>query len=426
MGKGKIFRRRFIIIIFIPIFILTLMFLDKWKQSIPNLVRSKTLDICSIPVTTQTITPLSDTKHLMVSAYKDQRERGYDVRIIGIFRVDSIQPLRCLFCCGRLFTSATPAKILQHPEYFGFPFVTTDVMCQIPTNCSTTHVSLIPQTSNVDESKFMWLPIRNQRTDGKEDMKLQFNFTVCISNLFEDYNNVLQFTQTLEMYRLLGVDRVKEGFVEIVPWPIHRYLKPSTGWLFSKHGGDVHYYGQMTTLNDCIYRSMARSRYVLLNDIDEIIIPYQHPDLMSMMKTLQHQHPNTAVFRIESHVFPKIYSEPSKKFDLPHWNGVPGMNILEYIYKEEPDKNIYHPGKMILQPKMVVQTSVHDVLSFSGQRYNVPPDFCHIIHVRFSKRGLPLEQLHEDKRLWDFHEQLIPNVDRVLKNVGMLRLEEHS
>ncbi len=115
--------------------------------------------------------------------------------------------------------------------------------------------------------------------------------------------------------RLLGVDRVviyntscgpdldrllqsysQEGFVEMVPWPIDQHLNPSRGWLFSANGGDLHYFGQLTTLNECIYRSMERSRYVLLNDIDEIIMPYQHNDLMSLMNMLQQQHPNVGYF----------------------------------------------------------------------------------------------------------------------------------
>lgn len=116
--------------------------------------------------------------------------------------------------------------------------------------------------------------------------------------------------------RLLGVDRVviyntscgpeldrllqsysKEGFLEVVPWPIDKHLVPSYGWLHSQSGGDVHYFGQQTTLNECIYRSMERSRYVLLNDIDEIIMPYQHMDLMSLMNTLQPQHPKVGHYR---------------------------------------------------------------------------------------------------------------------------------
>lgn len=111
--------------------------------------------------------------------------------------------------------------------------------------------------------------------------------------------------------RLLGVNRVviynnscgpdldrllhgysQEGFVEIVAWPIDEHLTPSYGWLHSQSGGDVHYFGQQTSLNDCIYRSMTRSRYVLLNDIDEIIMPYQHSGLAPLMDTIQQQHPD--------------------------------------------------------------------------------------------------------------------------------------
>lgn len=111
--------------------------------------------------------------------------------------------------------------------------------------------------------------------------------------------------------RLLGVNRVviyntscgpelnqllhgynQEGFVEIVPWPINEHLTPSYGWLFSESGGDVHYFGQQTCLNECIYRSMEQSRYVLLNDIDEIIMPYQQSSLVPLVDILQKQYPN--------------------------------------------------------------------------------------------------------------------------------------
>nr|XP_029136302.1 glycosyltransferase family 92 protein F13G3.3-like [Labrus bergylta] len=284
---------------------------------------------------------------------------------------------------------------------------------------------------------------RKPEDQGNEEKKLQFNFTVCISNLFGGINNVLQFVQTLEMYRLLGVDRVviyntscgpeldlllksynRTGFLEIVPWPIDLFLSPSWGWLYSVSGGDVHYFGQLATLNECVYRSMDRSRYVLLNDIDEIIMPYQHNNLMSLMNTLQQQHPNTGVFLIENHIFPKTVFEPSKRFHLPKWDKVPGVNILEHIYREDPDRTKYHPHKLIVQPRLVEQVSVHDVLKAFGTTFKVPPDVCRIIHVRVYLRGkLDAKELNEDKRLWDFNEKLIPSVDKALERAGLLRSE---
>lgn len=62
---------------------------------------------------------------------------------------------------------------------------------------------------------------------------------------------------------------------------------------------------------------------------------------------------------------------------------------------------------------------MHEVIKNFGEQYKVPPEVSRIIHI-CSGGTIALELLHEDKRLWDFHEKLIPNVDKVLKRVGML------
>ncbi|XP_043999527.1 uncharacterized protein LOC122846561 [Gambusia affinis] len=429
-------RIKILVLLFITISIITLFVSNRSIGFKPKLVVSQ---VCEGSVSKQSITPLKNTKHFLVSAYMDQRVQGFDLRLIGMFRRDSIQELHCFFCCAGYTSEITPAKILQHSDNFGFPFVTTDVLCQIPKTCKAAHVTLLTQTRPENGTEYVWLPIGNKKTDGGEEKRM--DFTVCISTLFGGYNNVLQFAQTLEMYKLLGVNRVviyntscgpdldrllqgysQEGFVEIVSWPIDKYMNPSRGWLFSASGGDIHYFGQLTTLNECIYRSMERSRYVLLNDIDEIIMPYQHDNLTSLMDELQKQHPEVGVFLIENHFFPKHHFEPSGRFHLPRWSKVPGINILEHIYREDPDRNIYLPHKLIVQPRMVEQTSVHEVLRYFGEKYKVPLEVCRIIQVCAAvRKSLKLEELNVDYRLWDFQEKLIPNVDKVLKNLGFIQ-----
>lgn len=201
MDKAKEFKGKFFILLvvtFIIILAVTVR-IPRTNRSNPKLHRAP--DTCPFRVSEQTITPVPNTRHLMVSAYMDQRVDGFDIRIIGIFRRDSIQPLHCLFCCAGQFSKTTKANIKEHSDNFGFPFVTTDVMCQIPQNCQATHVHLLTKPDRGRVFNQTWLPIRNQKTNGNEEKKLQLNFTVCISNLFGDYNNVLQFAQTLEMYR---------------------------------------------------------------------------------------------------------------------------------------------------------------------------------------------------------------------------------
>ncbi|XP_024123881.1 beta-1,4-galactosyltransferase galt-1-like isoform X1 [Oryzias melastigma] len=431
-----LWKRDFVLLIFTVVMVILLYSMvteetTTARSPVPKL-QEKT-DIYPVTISEESITPIKNTKHLLVSAFIDRRVNGFDIRIIGIFKRDSIQPLHCSFYCGGVFNQTTPAQILPHSDNFGYPYTATDVLCPLPKNCDASHVTLLTKPSeNMSEHTF--IPVRNKNE------KTRFNFTVCVSNLFGDYNNVLQFAQTLEMYKLLGVDRVviyntscgpdlerllqrysQEGFVEMVPWPIDKFLKLTRGWRFTVNGGDLQYYGQLVTLNECMYRSMERSRYVLLNDIDEIIMPYKHDDLVSLMNTLEPQHPNVGEFLIENHIFPYKHFEPSGRFHLPQWEKVPGINILEHIYREDPDRSVYHPHKMIVRPKLIEQTSVHEVLRKFGERYKVPLDVCRIIHVRVALRGhLKLEELNEDKRLWDFQEKLIPNVDKALKRAELI------
>lgn len=131
----------------------------------------------------------------------DQRFRGFDIRIIGLFKRDSIAPLSCVFCCKGQPSARTSASILEHSDNYGFPYITTDVVCPMPEDCEARHVTLVAEQDNNEDVDHTWLPIRNIFTKDNKGKILKYNFTVCISTMFDNYNNVLQFTQSLEIYR---------------------------------------------------------------------------------------------------------------------------------------------------------------------------------------------------------------------------------
>ncbi|XP_048840845.1 beta-1,4-galactosyltransferase galt-1-like [Brienomyrus brachyistius] len=386
-------------------------------------------------LTEQNITPIKDTKHFLVSAYKDHRIDG-TIRIISIFRRDDVRRLYCIIGCVQRGNLVTAAEVDIHRDHFGFPYQTTDLLCKTDPKCDATNVTIsnTPYTSDIPDMIF--LPIRNRE---RNEHNFKHNFTVCISNLFGTYNNVLQFVQTIEVYKLLGIEKVviyntscgpdldkvlqyyrEEGTLEIHQWPIDQFLNPSKGWNFEQHKGDLHYYGQLTTLNDCIYRNMYRSKYLLLNDIDEIIVPYQHATLEHLLEDLQRQNPTVGVFLIENHIFPKTLFDDTGRFHLAQWEKVPGINIMEHIYREPDRKHVYNPTKMIINPRQVVQTSVHSVLKNYGDTLRVPPGVSRIVHVRVPLQGtLTKEQLIVDTKLWEYQKDLVPNIDSVLNKSGI-------
>ncbi|XP_059360419.1 glycosyltransferase family 92 protein F13G3.3-like [Carassius carassius] len=410
--------------------------IDTYYIQAPILIKaSPSNNTLKILETSYLITPIRDSEHFMVSAFIDHRLDTV-IRVISIINRNHLQPLYCVYCNAEQLCKTVHTEVQIHSDHFSFPYGASDVICKGKPMTDATHVLITVKKDSAD-LKMEYLPIKNKAV--QETFK--FNFTVCISNLFGDYNNVLQFAQSMEMYKLLGVQHVviyntssgpdlekllkhyeTEGILEIVPWPIDQFLNPSSGWNIKLHKGDIQYYGQLVTLNECIYRHMYQSKYVLLNDIDEIIMPYKHASLQSLMGDLQSAHPSIGVFLIENHIFPKTQFEESRKFKRAEWNNIPGVNIMEHIYREPSRKNIYNPTKMIVNPRKVQQTSVHSSLKHFGGSVLVPFHVCRIVHVRVPLQGhLTKEQLFVDKRVWDFEQELIHNVDQTLKLSGFLK-----
>ncbi|XP_066500527.1 beta-1,4-galactosyltransferase galt-1-like [Hoplias malabaricus] len=379
------------------------------------------------------IIPIKHTKHLMVSAFIDHRFIE-TIRVISIIKRDSLQPLYCI-CCSDDVCHSVKAVVQIYRDHFGFAFGASDMLCQGKDIQNATHVA-VSTTANISDVHNMdFLPIKNR----VEHETFRFNFTVCVSSLFGAYNNVLQFAQTMEMYKLLGVQHVviyntscgpdlekllqhyrREGILEVVPWPIDQFLTPSTGWDSKRHSGELQYYGQLVTLNECIYRNMYQSRYILLNDIDEIIMPKKHANLSLLMETLQPKHRNVGVFIIENQIFPKTVFEETGLFKRPKWKNIPGVNILEHIYKEPDTAKIFNPAKMIVDPRSVVQISVHNPVKVLKDIYRVPVNVSYVIHMRVPRqKGLTKKQLLVDIRVWDFEKQLVANVDQALESSGI-------
>lgn len=380
---------------------------------------------------TGTITPLGNNKTFIIAAYADERERTSNIRLIAIVHHRDVQRLYCWFCCPSLKKNhVSQAEIDMHSDRFEFPYGATDLCCVEPKGCAPGYVS-VHWSRHGNFEQMPQFEIQNRDTEG-----LQMEFTVCISTMYGEFNNVLQLVQSIEMYKILGAKKVviyknscsqlmekvldfyvTEGTVEIIPWPIHLYLRVSPYWHHKQDAKDIGYYGQITALNDCLYRNMYKSKYVLLNDIDEIILPVKYPDWRTMMQTLQQQNPQMGVFLFENHIFPRNVFMPNEPFNFSSWNAVPGTNILQHIMKEPWTDSVFNQQKMIVDPRKVIQTSVHNVLKSYGSFLYVKSDVGFSYHCRAPHlEDLPRESMIKDPTLWRYNMSLIGSVNRVLQH----------
>ncbi|XP_040186410.1 beta-1,4-galactosyltransferase galt-1-like [Rana temporaria] len=378
-----------------------------------------------LPIATDTITAL-DHRTFIISPYYEPR-LGQLVRVIAILHL-SVKELYCIFRCSPDQNVFVRAQIDFHRDNFGFPYGMASLLCAEPSGCDYTYMSFSSIIST-NTSQDLLFKVRN-----RQPQTISSNFTVCISTLYGNYNNVLQMIQSIEMYKILGASRVTiyktncsrdvdkvlrhyidEGTLEVVPWPIDRHLRTSKMWKYTPGlTAEIGYFGQITALNDCLYRNMYKSKFVLLNDHDEIILPIIDRDWSSLMESLQKQFPDTSVFRFEARVF--LTSDNSSKFDL--WPHVPGVNILRHALPNRVNQTMHNPRKMIVNPRKVFETSVHYAPKYDGTSTNVPNNMA----TTFHGKGSWGKDVAREDQIWDdilrkYNTSLVPKVDGVVQKL---------
>lgn len=414
-----------------------------WRSVVPHAVPWKNVT---------SFIAVKNTKTLLVSAYLEHREKPKQVRVIAVVLREEEVTYRCILHCQNQQYSVGHVSHLIHGDHFGFSYGTADIMCPLPADCDKpSHIAVvsdkissdsgdslrvtIPRTAQPDQHQFLEVKNKNEKN---EDFK--HNFTVCISAMF-DFTNVLQFVQSLEMFKLLGVSKVfvynsshsdemqrvldyynETAFLEVIPWPMSKFLNVSRGWLPSHDPGDIHYYGQIPALNDCLYRNMYLSKYVALHDIDEIILPQEVQSWTELLPLLEKKYPAKKCYMFENNLFPtNVFSqnflEPSSQTrpEQDLWRNVTGVDILAHLHHEPVIK--YENFKIIANPRMLKTVSVHGLLDSPNTDCAwVTETIARMYHTRAAKQlDLPREKLIYDGRLLSYSQPLIAAVNATLR-----------
>ncbi|XP_039620404.1 uncharacterized protein LOC120536097 [Polypterus senegalus] len=371
------------------------------------------------------VTPVNGTQAFVISAFYDDRQQQDIIRILGIVKRDQYEKKNTNLYCHVQCESALyvgPIEVDIHSEHFHFPYGATTLLCKNP--CGSTAMSSVTVSTST-ESRPPGVALKIQNTKESRPAELQRDFTVCISTMF-NFSNVLQLIQSLEMYRLLGAGKVviyktscsdqvqevldyytKEGFVQVFNWTINLYLNPSTGWLFPNHLGDLHYHGQIATLNDCLYRNMYSSRYLVYIDQDEVILPYKHKNWRDLMDYLT-KATGANIFWFTNTIFPA--DSYTKDPSILQWNDINGINILEHLTRETKVRHT-EAKKMIIDPRIAYKTSVHYPLENFGVRHEVNEQVALLFHC---KEYAEITEQAFDPRISHYEAPLSVNVNKVL------------
>lgn len=222
----------------------------------------------------------------------------------------------------------------------------------------------------------------------------------------------------------------KKGLVEVIPWSLAKYLKVSRGFLPKEDPGDIHYFGQMPALNDCLYRYMYQSRYISFQDPDELILPQSVDSWLKLLPLLEKRYGPNKCYMFENNVFPRErVLPPPKPQTLPQqklWQNVSGVNILDHVYKEPiMPKFKWSKFKIIVNPRAVFTITVHGVLKSQRGCAWIDRNIARMYHTRPQMQpNLRADQLIYDGRLLSYNTRLIPAVDVVLRRCHLLPEED--
>lgn len=293
--------------------------------------------------------------------------------------------------------------IIKH-FIFCFRYKTVFLYCPLPHDDVPRYVSIIPVTD----------PVRLQKLPVMHHPKLLRNFTVCLSPIYFNYSIAHELVQWFEINRLIGADLFivynyttvgrtdeilkhyeKEGWIEVVQWNPPRY-------------SDLHYYGQIAMMNDCLFRNYNISKYMVNIDVDELIIPRKGKTTwMELMTSL-----------------PKSFCEysfrstlmPSESKDV--FEGKQRARELNLYFLLRMTRREYIFGKTV-RSKYIVNTTCIDTVGIhfcwkyrngtaDTQRYHVTPRDALAYHFRNEPVARKGKEVKE-KAVYKYHTQLIEN-----------------
>jgi len=185
--------------------------------------------------------------------------------------------------------------------------------------------------------------------------------------MFGKLDNVFDLVEFIEVNRVLGAQKfqlyvqsvgprvascmrvyARRGIVDIQPW-----ILPSD------IAGGTYYHGQVMAINECLYRMMYLSKYVISQDLDELIVPKSSDNWSSMVNNIN-KDTRKDVRRIASYSFRNRFFPTTWPYST--------AGRFKTLIVMHADKRLYpfnRRSKVMARPERVLIWHVHLIFDSS-------------------------------------------------------------
>ncbi|KAK7094526.1 uncharacterized protein [Littorina saxatilis] len=251
----------------------------------------------------------------------------------------------------------------------------------------------------------------------------QWNITRCFPAFHMGYDDHIMLAEMVAVSRLLGVQHfvfyVKnagkhvldmlevlkaQGDAEVLPWNLNLSEQ------------NLYYAGQFASINDCLYRHLWTSRFLLFADADEIFVPRDQPSLFSLLDEQFAENPECGAY-----LFLNVFFNLRFPTAVPRKGNKTTLNFLQrlkVLTHTRRHKEVLGPAirsKPAVDPRRVHTGSVHIIQKFrDGYETCVMSRYKGLLHHYRDFPEPPLDEQENDPYLWEIFADIVAETKMIL------------
>jgi hypothetical protein len=254
--------------------------------------------------------------------------------------------------------------------------------------------------------------------DARKDT-MKYNFTVCLHEpLFGVTEEVLpRLMEWIAVNRVFGADHFVMYTVNATDFFRHLLQPIVDTRLLEFYQWELDYprsmtsdsHGQISVIQDCIYRHMYNSRSVVLLDFDEFPTPHRHETWNELLTSVSAT--NSSCLAVAS--FRNAFF-PFNQTQQPHPSGFDLKSLT--LTKRQPSLMCNRRSKLIVDPRVIRQCTVHIVrhtLSSKHEQCCLPVELALLHHYRSWPSHEEIEIT--DSRMWHFAKKIVKSAREIFK-----------
>ena len=249
------------------------------------------------------------------------------------------------------------------------------------------------------------------------DEKRLYNITLCLGPMYDQYNDLNRLVEMVEVDTMLGVDLIVVYNISVSTELNHYMIKYAQDGIMHIYDfyhsllSETWYYAQRVLINDCVYRYMFKSDYIVTKDIDEIIVPRgNYTTLPQLLANISQD--NIAEYNIRHVCFPDDMNTISRPFLKE--KSADEFNIRT-ILNVNRSRMVMAPkirSKYIINPRLIYEADIHFAPKVKGVHYNVPPEAALVHHYRTNHTEEESQGNIVDMRMYKFAKEITMRIKK--------------